>query len=550
MPDPQTVALERTPIPRDFHQWRETGRSADGGTVIMERRTSWVRRATRAIGNVFRPAGGEEAPPLAGADAVMAFRAADVDGLRAEAQRRASGDGESGDGDLFAAGAERQGQAGNVGADGRVKAWELNNPQLGGKSGVQKFERAYSADPILEAVRLSRVQPALSARYAMAVDDEGVVSDEIAEDANVRMGTDGKPGLLEGGWQKFLTFALTHSTRTGHAAFEAVPYLAPDGRWAVDLHLIHPRTVEDFIVEDGVLTRLIQSPWASGGWGRQRQIDGERLQLFVHDQQSAHDYWGRSMGRTGWRGFRVKEAAWIEWVIQCQRGGSGVPSAEIDAEWWAKLGKGDRNNVTAGLSTVLSQLQGGERSFLNPMGPGVKFYIIGGRDFAGVDIGAAVERADYEIATGGMAPDLILGSTERGARSLGEHFHKLRTASIKSLVDDFRARLVGLPANGHGIVSRWCRWQYGVLQDEVPRLVVEDLQDSKFADVLIPHIPALINCYALTPDNDLEAAIRNAGDAPAMAEQAGPRQRNRISFLRGLGAGARPAVPLPEGLGE
>ena len=81
---------------------------------------------------------------------------------------------------------------------------------------------------------------------------------------------------------------------------------------------------------------------------------------------------------------------------------------------------------------------------------------------------------------------------------------------------------VGVDRRGAGTIGRLIRWNYGPVDpSKLPRLSHTGLDTDDLADSL-GMLPALVQSGLLTPDDDLERAIRErlgAGDLPEAAQR-------------------------------
>ena len=133
-----------------------------------------------------------------------------------------------------------------------------------------------------------------------------------------------------------------------------------------------------------------------------------------------------------------------------------------------------------------------------------------------------------------MAQFADLGNTETGARSVGEiHLSIFRRAAI-NLCDLVASQVSGVDRRAGGTIGRLIRWNYGSIDpSKLPRLTHTGLDTDDLADSL-GMLPGLVQSGLLTPDDDLERAIRErlgAGDLPEEA------QRSSISRVSSIGSG-------------
>jgi hypothetical protein len=151
----------------------------------------------------------------------------------------------------------------------------------------------------------------------------------------------------------------------------------------------------------------------------------------------------------------------------------------------------------------------------------VSFDTYGGS--AGFDAGGAlqvIQECDNQISQAFMAQFMNLGISDTGSRSVGEvHLSVFRRACINFL-DLVASAISGQDRRGGGTIGRLIRWNYGNIETtKLPRLVHTGLDADALADALIS-LPSLVQAQLLTPDDDLERAIRQkigAGQLPMEA---------------------------------
>lgn len=105
---------------------------------------------------------------------------------------------------------------------------------------------------------------------------------------------------------------------------------------------------------------------------------------------------------------------------------------------------------------------------------------------------------------------------------MGEiHLSVFRRAAI-NLCDLVASQISGVDRRGGGTIGRLIRWNYGAVDpSKLPRLTHTGLDTDELAESL-GMLPQLVQAGILTPDNDLERAIRErlgAGDLPEEAER-------------------------------
>ena len=133
-----------------------------------------------------------------------------------------------------------------------------------------------------------------------------------------------------------------------------------------------------------------------------------------------------------------------------------------------------------------------------------------------------IKECDNQISQAFLAQFANLGITDSGARSVGEvHLSVFRRAAI-NLCDIVASQISGTDRRGGGTIGRLIRWNYGYIDpSKLPKLTHTGLDTDDLADSLAM-LPGLVQSGLLTPDNELERAIRErlgAGDLPEEAER-------------------------------
>jgi len=133
-----------------------------------------------------------------------------------------------------------------------------------------------------------------------------------------------------------------------------------------------------------------------------------------------------------------------------------------------------------------------------------------------------ITKCDSQIASAFLTQFADLGNTETGARSVGEiHLSVFRRAAI-NLCDIVAAQISGPDRRGGGTIGRLVRWNYGFVDpSKLPKLVHTGLDTDDLAESM-GMLPQLVTAGILTPDDELERAIRErlgAGDLPEEASR-------------------------------
>ncbi|NCW70228.1 MAG: hypothetical protein EBV86_17015 [Marivivens sp.] len=133
-----------------------------------------------------------------------------------------------------------------------------------------------------------------------------------------------------------------------------------------------------------------------------------------------------------------------------------------------------------------------------------------------------IKECDNQISQAFLAQFANLGISDTGSRSVGEvHLSVFRRAAI-NLCDVVASQVSGPDRRGGGTIGRLIRFNYGAVDpSKLPRLTHSGLDTDDLASSL-GMLGPLVQFGLLTPDNELERAIRErlgAGDLPEDAQR-------------------------------
>ena len=148
-----------------------------------------------------------------------------------------------------------------------------------------------------------------------------------------------------------------------------------------------------------------------------------------------------------------------------------------------------------------------------------------------------ITKCDAQISAAFLAQFADLGNTETGARSVGEiHLSVFRRAAI-NLCDIVASQINGVDRRGAGTVGRLIRWNFGAVDpSKLPRLTHTGLDTDDLAES-VNALPALVTAGLLTPDDELERAIRDRLGAGELPEDAQRSAQERTLQAKGGGGG-------------
>ncbi len=351
---------------------------------------------------------------------------------------------------------------------------------------------------------------------------------EDSEDTKAR-----NTGRVKGrfSWSRHLQQSLKH-LRYGHAVFERTFRVDDQGRAHIDrISPRPPATIATWNVgADGEIISIQQWPAGSfGGFGRAgfatlmpglvgvQAMTADRLVIYQHEPEEGIPY-GTSLLRPAWKHWQLKDRAMRIEIAALGRYGIGVPgftASEAESDDQARLDE---------YGEMAMDYTGGENSgFSIPAGATFKIY---GPEGTPPDFMHPIEFHDRAIGLVALAQFLNLDG-KGGSYSLASVLSTTFTDSIQAvavdLCDTAQAEIV------EAIVT--ANWG---LDAPTPRLVFDEIGSRQ--DATAASLALLAANDLITPDPDLEAAIRQSAGLPApdpdggdepQAEPAGPMARKR-----------------------
>jgi hypothetical protein len=414
-----------------------------------------------------------------------------------------------------------------------------NNPQLTGLNWVSEAEEMMRTDPIVRRSWHMLRQTLLSASWRW---EPGVENDEVAEElaryANECWGLDGLSGQMTISWEEQLAYLLEFIP-LGYRYAEEVYRVGPDSSGKIRVWLSHyadrePSAHSQWLSRDnqrldGVLQNTV-------GVGKQPEPIPANKLLLLTLNKTGSNFEGVGMLRPVWWWWRTKQRVANLMCVGLDRWAVPSPKVVVDRSQAESLGLSD-GDIDAMINDAENQARAflsAEQSYLVENGA-VKFDTYAANPNLYVDGPInIITKCDSQIASAFLAQFADLGNTETGARSVGEiHLSIFRRAAI-NLCDLVASQASGVGRSGGGTIGRLIRWNYGCIDpSKLPKLTHTGLDTDDLADSL-GMLPGLVQSGLLTPDDDLERAIRErlgAGDLPEDA------QRSAISRVSSIGSG-------------
>jgi hypothetical protein len=189
---------------------------------------------------------------------------------------------------------------------------------------------------------------------------------------------------------------------------------------------IRQRTIQTFIVpQHGDLTALRQYVW-DGFTLRKADIPVEKLLMWTYNRRG-DDYWGVPPMRHAYKAWKFKMQLEKLNLLGVDRFGVGTPVAEVGESW--------TETEINQLKAFLAAFRSGENSFLlHPAGG--KISMVSGEGTMLASVLEWVKWYNIAIAKTFLTQGTELGSTETGARALGETFEGQTEAVVQSDCED------------------------------------------------------------------------------------------------------------------
>jgi hypothetical protein len=409
---------------------------------------------------------------------------------------------------------------------GMISGYE-RNAQLTGLNWVREAEDMLRTDPVVRRSWHMLRQTLLSASWRFESADElDPVANELARYANEAYGFDGYSGQMSISWEEQLSYLLEFIP-LGYRYAEEVYKVGPDcnGKARVWLDLYADREPSahlrwlsrDNQKLDGVQQMVV-------GVGKVPEPIPSNKLLLLTLNRTGSNFEGSGMLRPVWWWWRTKQRVANLMCVGVDRWAVPTPRVSVDRSVAEMHGLTDAD-INAMIDEAEAQAQAflsAEQSYLIDNAV-VKFdqYASAPNLYASgpLDI---IKECDNQISTGFLAQFANLGISNTGARSVGEiHLSVFRRAAI-NLCDIVSSAVSGVDRRGGGTIGRLIRWNYGPMDpSKLPRLVHTGLDTDDLAESLAM-LPQLVTSGLLTPDDELERAIRErlgAGDLPEEAQR-------------------------------
>ena len=419
-----------------------------------------------------------------------------------------------------------RGISGTMLSGGMISGYE-RNAQLTGLNWVREAEDMLRTDPVVRRSWHMLRQTLLSATWRFeCTDEEDPIAVELARFANEAFGFDGYAGQMSLSWEEQLSYMLEF-VPLGYRYAEEIYRVGPDeqgrarvwlDRYADREPSAHLRWLSrDNQQLDGVMQQVV-------GVGRTPEPIPSNKLLLLALNRTGSNFEGSGMLRPVWWWWRTKQKVSNLMCVGVDRWAVPTPRVKVDRSVAELHGLTDAD-INAMIDDAEAQAQAflsAEQSYLvdNPVvsfdqyASAPNLYAQGPLDI--------IKECDNQISQAFLAQFANLGITDTGSRSVGEvHLSVFRRAAI-NLLDIVASVVSGVDRRGGGTIGRLIRWNYGPIDpSKLPRLTHTGLDTDDLAESLAM-LPQLVTAGLLTPDDELERAIRErlgAGDLPEEAQR-------------------------------
>jgi len=370
-------------------------------------------------------------------------------------------------------------------------------------------------------------QTLLSASWRFEAGVEGdLVAEELARFANECFGFDGYAGQMTMSWEEQLSY-LFEFVPLGYRYAEEIYRVGPDSNGKIKVWLDHyadrePSAHQRWLSRDnqhldGVLQNTVGLTYTP------EPIPAHKLLLLTLNRTGSN-FEGVGMLRPVWWWWRTKQRVANLMCVGLDRWAVPTPKVKVDRSQAEMLGLTD-GDIDVMVNDAEAQAQAfisAEQSYLVE-NAAVSFdtYAAQPNLYADGPI-SIITKCDSQIAAAFLTQFADLGNTETGARSVGEiHLSVFRRAAI-NLCDLVASQVSGMDRRGGGTIGRLIKFNYGPVDpSKLPRLTHTGLDTDDLADSM-GMLPQLVQAGLLTPDNELERALRErlgAGDLPEEAQR-------------------------------
>lgn len=400
-------------------------------------------------------------------------------------------------------------------------AGKEQNPAVSGRQWTLTAENMLASDPIVRRSWSVVKQTLLSAKWIFkpGVENDSV-SEELARFCNENFGFDGYAGMMDCSFEEQLSYLLEFLP-LGWRYAEELYHICNDSIGQEKIFLKRyadrePTSHQRWLTMDGRNLEGVMQNMIGGVMPE--PIPANKLLLLTLNK-TGQNFEGVGLLRPCYWWWSQKQRTSNLLSIGVERWAIPTPKITVDREIAERSGFTD-GELRAMIDEAVSQAQAylvQEQGYLVE-NTAIKYDSFGGQSGFNPD-GAlrVIQEADNQISQAFMAQFMNLGISDSGSRSVGEvHLSVFRRACINFL-DLVASAISGQDRRGGGTVGRLINWNYGNIEPtKLPKLVHMGLDNDELSDAL-NSLPALVQSQLLTPDDNLERAIRQrigAGELP------------------------------------
>lgn len=383
--------------------------------------------------------------------------------------------------------------------NGQIEQWELN-PDLRFPHSIAVYDEMRKTDGQVDSVAQAITLPILQTDWNTR---GSLVRPEVMEFCDAELGLqldeDGHRRATDSGleWDDFIRQALIHLF-DGFMAFERTYEIAtepdPITGLSITAHLASlsprmPRSVVEFLVDQrgnlqGVKQLIPKRNSPLSSIFETVTIPADRLVFFCKDREGA-DYAGRSILRSAWKNWMLKDKFLRLDVMAGERNSMGLPKVTYPSHGSRAKALAMGRAMRAGVDAALAVEEG---------------YLVELMGMTGSirDLMPSIQYHDQQIGRASLAMFLNLGH-DRGSQSLGETFLELFTKSLNAVT-----RYMGSVITKQ-VIRDLVRVNFGA-DEPYPTLVADPITQQAALDAA--GLKALSDGGFLTPDGDLEDDLR------------------------------------------
>lgn len=386
-------------------------------------------------------------------------------------------------------------------------------PELQWPKNVGVYDRMRRQDAQVISVLRAMTLPIL--RTAWRIEPNGAspeVAQQVADDLGLDLvGDDPNRKVLRTrdrfSWSEHLRLSLL-MLPFGHSVFEQVYRIDDSGKARLrKLAWRPPKTISRIdVASDGGLVAIHQHGSVSGPGTASPRMGVEQLVVYVNDREGGN-WLGQSLLRSAYKYWLLKDRMLRVQAQTVDRNGLGVPVYEGSKLHDTVTGQArtdaEKNEIDAGLKMARGFRSGDNAGAAIPNSAKLTMKGVEG-DLPDADV--PIRYYDEQIARSVLAHFLNLG-TETGSWALGSTFADFFTLSLQTV-----ALQIADTVTQH-VIEDLVDLNWGP-NEPAPRLVFDEIGSRHPATA--EAIKALIDCGALTADQELETHLRTMYGLPSI----------------------------------